>query len=283
MKRGNFKAQVTLFVIIGILIVAAAGGYVYYNKIENDKRLSNEFFSQESIKLLFDNLQSNIITCVDDVGREGLKIIGKQGGYYKKPLKYLDLNQSFVPYYYYGGDILMPNNEGISRELEGYINNNFGYCLDNLKSSGFELEYSTPISSVVINKDNVLFNVNSSIIIRKEGRSIVFYTNDYPISQNSALSDILDVARYITDSHKLNSKMYCLSCVDKTAEEKNVYVWTNSISENTVQIVIGENRTSYEPYLFNFLNKYVGNEVSDDYLLNENLIEGLPGGIVNGK
>jgi hypothetical protein len=41
-------------------------------------------------------------------------------------------------------------------------------------------------------------------------------------------------------------------------------------------IIIGENRTSEEPYLFGFMNKYTGDEVSDDFKLTGADADALP-------
>src|SRR3989344_3975401 len=72
-KRG----QVTVFIIVGILILAVAGSYFY---------LRNEVFEADTPvteATTLDSVQLYVEGCLDKVANEGLKLIGQQGGYYK--------------------------------------------------------------------------------------------------------------------------------------------------------------------------------------------------------
>ena len=276
MKRGfNKLSQVSVFIILGIVFVAAMSLSYGLKIIPSNK--DSEFFSQLDIKPSVENIEANIILCLYKSSRESLKDIGLQGGYFEKPDKRIDLSHGFIPYYYYEGNYLMPDNDKIANELEGFVQDKVNSCLDGLKFEGFELTHTRVSADVFINSTNVVFIIDSSVVVHKSGRRIVFDTKDYPVSQNSALKDILDVADYITESHKIDSKNYCISCVERLAEEKDVYVRSIPLKNNSVLIIIGENRTSDEPYLFSFLNKYTGDEISDDFALTGEFAEGGPG------
>jgi hypothetical protein len=47
------------------------------------------------------------------------------------------------------------------------------------------------------------------------------------------------------------------------AQERNLYVNTFSLVDNSVLVVISENYTSEKPYSFEFLNKYTQGTVSN--------------------
>ncbi|MEK6860138.1 MAG: hypothetical protein AABX54_04975 [Nanoarchaeota archaeon] len=276
MKKGVYtKGQVSAFVIIGILIVIILIG-VYTFKIKNDAEISNEFFSQQEIKPQLENIQSNILWCLDENSRKGLETIGIQGGYYHKPDKSFDLENEFVPYYYYQGNYLMPSHEKITSELKDFVEDKVNVCLNELIFDDFQLKHTKPEANVVINEDEVVFEFDSSVTIKRGGKRAIFETKDYPVKQVSALNDILSVAEYITNSHKIDSKMHCASCIVKIAEEKDVYVRNIPFSNDSVLIIIGENRTSDKPYLFNFLNKYTNKEISDDFILTGEYAEKSP-------
>jgi len=277
MKKRVFKlSQVSIFVILAIVIVAAIGAVSYGLKVI-PFNVDREYFSQVDLKPSVDNIEGNIILCLHESSREGLKTIGLQGGYYNKPDKRIDLSERFIPYYYYQGNFLMPSNDKVSNELQSFVQDRVNSCLNGLKFEGFNLSYGKVSVNVFINSSEVVFVVDSSVFVEREGRRIIFYTKNYPVSQTSALKDILDVAQYITESHKIDSKNYCISCVEKLAEEKNVYVNNIPLKNNSVLIIIGENHTSDEPYLFSFLNKYTGEEISDDFVLTGEFAEGGPG------
>lgn len=280
MKRGvnSKRSQISLFIILGIVIVVAIGGLVYGLKIRNEA-ISNEFFSSVEIRPQVENIESNVILCMHEISRDGLKQIGVQGGYYNKPGRFFDLNESFIPYYYYQGNFSMPDRDKVISELENFIEDKVNVCFDELKFEGFDLEHNRASAKVFINNTEVGILIDSSFVIQKEGKRIVFNTKNFPVSQSSALSDILEIAKYITDSHKIDSKYYCISCVEKMAEEKDVYVQNIPFADNSVLIIIGENRTSDEPYLFSFLNKYNGYEIADDFALTGEFAEGVPGSL----
>jgi len=151
--------------------------------------------------------------------------------------------------------------------------------LNDLEFYGFELKHSKPRVRVLIKENEVFFEVDSSVVIEKEGKTTVFDTKEHPVIQLFALNNILDVAEYITDSHKIDSKMYCISCLEERAEEKEVYIKYITFPENSILVILEENKTSNEPYLFSFLNKYTGKEVSDNFVLSGEFVDELPGGL----
>jgi hypothetical protein len=265
MKRGfGLRGQVAVFVIVAILIVGVGGGVGYFVKVKNDARVNEEFFSQGEIKIQVDNIESAVLNCVEDVGLSGLEVIGLQGGYYNKPVGSFEMEEGFIPYYYDKGEFLMPSISEIEKELEEYVSEEFDGCLEGLVFEGFDLKLGKGDVDVVIGDDGVLFEIDKSVRIEKDGRRVIFDLKEHSLSVESALSDILEVAEYLTESHNENEGMYCISCVGEMADERDVYVQRSLLSGGKVLIIIGENRTGDESYLFNFLNRYSGNE-SDEF------------------
>lgn len=250
------KAQITVFIIVGVIIVALVIGAVYIGKTKIESDLAEKYFSQEGIKPQLNNIQESILNCIDITTEDSLIIIGIQGGYYNEPPEFFDLGWAFIPYYYNQGAFLMPSKEKISTELESYVNENLKYCLDEINVGDFTLDYNTPKTSANIKETLVSFTIDSSITIEREGNKIKFETKKHPSEQPSKLSEIIEIASYITDSHKEDPDMICINCVAEMARERDVYVDMLDFDETTTQIIISENKTSEEPYIFEFLNKY---------------------------
>jgi len=250
------KAQITVFIIVGVIIIASVSGAVYIGKAKIESDLSEKYFSQEGIKPQLNNIQESILNCIDITTEDSLIIIGIQGGYYNEPSEFFDLGWAFIPYYYNQGAFLMPSKEKISTELRDYVNENLKYCIDEINIGDFTLDYNTPKTSVNIKDASVLFKIDSSITIEREGNKIKFETKKHPIEQASKLSEIIEIASYITNSHKEDPDMICINCVAEMARERDVYVDMLDFDETTTQIIISENKSSEEPYIFEFLNKY---------------------------
>ncbi|MFA5857077.1 MAG: hypothetical protein WC867_06960 [Candidatus Pacearchaeota archaeon] len=277
-KDVNVRAQMSLFIIIGIILFILIGliyGYYGY-KLKKDAELNKEYFNNEEIKLEVENIYSNILLCIDISGRESLRMLGLQGGYIKKPIRAIEYDGFFIPYHYYEGESYPLGIEEVKPELELFMNQEVERCFNTLNFSNYELKHDLPKTQVAINNDEIVFNVDSKFTIKRDGRFISFNTNEYPIQQKSALKGILEIDQYILDSHKLDPKKYCISCIDKMAKEKDIYVKYSVFSNNTVLFIIGENRTGTEPYLFNFFNKYTGKETSDDFKLTGDSAEKIP-------
>jgi len=250
------KAQTTIFIIVAIVIVAAAIGLYYLTNSSSQSNLEKSF-SELGIKTQALLVQSSIFSCLEDTSRASLDVIGIQGGYYEKPSKHFDLGWAFIPYYYDQGDFLKPETPTIEKELAKYLNNNLDFCIQELSYNDFQLSHDTTNSKAKIQENSVKFTIDSTFSIKKDTLSSEFTLSNHPIEIESALSEILEVADYITDSHREDPDLICISCVADMAETRNLYVdMLDFDEETTTLVVISENYTYSEPYIFEFLNRY---------------------------
>jgi hypothetical protein len=253
MKRG----QVTVFIIIAVVVIAAVIAYISITQLETEKNIDEEYFAGAAIKPEVDNIKNYYLGCAEDISLSALYVIGLQGGYYDEPENYYELGWAFLPYYYLEGKYLMPSRATIENELAKYVDDNLGFCLELAEYPDYELEYREPKTTVSIQENEVVFTIDMPLTITREGKSMVFDLKEHPVKQISALEDILEIAQFITDSHKDDPDMICISCLTEMAAEREVYVdLLDFAEETTTQIVISENRTSEAPYMFVFLNKY---------------------------
>src|SRR3989344_2379922 len=81
--KPNKKAQVTVFIIIGILLLAGAAAFFYIaKKTSQESKLEAEIkVSEEQVPTQFDPIKKYAEDCAYSVAVEGLNLIGKQGGY----------------------------------------------------------------------------------------------------------------------------------------------------------------------------------------------------------
>jgi len=251
-KRGqtnafSIKAQTTIFIIIAIIIVVAVAGYLYLN----NENITNPF-SKTSINTIEDSL----LNCLETTSKQALELIGVQGGYYKEPEYRYDFEWAFIPYYYYQGQFLMPEKQTIQDQLSLYIDENMPSCIDTLNFKDYDLKYSQPKTQTSIQPSRVTFTTDMPITISHDSTTTTFELSQYPLTLNSSLNEILEVAEYITDSHKENKDMMCINCITEMAKERDLYVDFISFEEDSTLVMILKNSTSNDPYIFEFLNKY---------------------------
>ncbi len=260
-KRGrvntNSKAQTTIFIIIAVVIVAVVAGVVYLNQVSKQTELQ-EVFTKLGITEQVSTVESSILNCLDETAESSLIVIGIQGGFYNEPEKFFDLGWAIIPYYYDNGEFLKPSTDTIESELSVYIDDNARYCFESLEYENFDLAYKASETKTEIKKGEVSFKTDLSLTISKSDLTSDFKLKKHPVVIESSLYDILEVADYITESHKEDPEMICINCVADMAEIRNLYVDMIDFGddETTTLTVISENYTSSEPYIFEFLNKY---------------------------
>jgi len=252
-KRG----QTTVFIVIAIAIVAIVLIVFYLNKSNSQTELADKL-SQLGITTQASSVQSSIFNCLEETSKASLSVVGIQGGFYNTPERYFDLGWAFIPYYYDKGDFLNPTTDKIEEELGDFIDDNLGFCLEELPFEDFEISYENSNTIAKIDKKDVTFTIDSKIIIKKSELSTEYEISNFPVEIESSLSDILEISDYITESHKEDPDLICISCVADMAEIRRLVVDMIDFGgdDPTTLVVISENYTSSDPYIFEFLNRY---------------------------
>ena len=193
------KSQTTVFMIIGLVIII--GGAIFFSATQKaPSKLEPEIkIVQEQVPIEFDPLKSYANDCAHSIGVEGLKIIGKQGGYISLADSTLN-RESFtitqnptesdavsfakdselkIPYWWHlksanncKGDCkfvskrpdLRSTENSIEKQLERYINLKFKECLNNFEpftERGFKVTEAGKIKAdVTIGSQEVIILVD---------------------------------------------------------------------------------------------------------------------------
>ena len=191
----NKKSQTTIFMIIGLIIVIGAVIF-YYSTQKISKPIEPEVkIIEEQVPIEFDPIKNYANDCAYSAGVEGLKIIGKQGGYISFTDKLLN-RESFTitnnptetdvvsftrdsdlksAYWWYlksanncNADCkfaskrpdLRTTDNSIEKQLERYIDSRFKECLNNFEpfaEQGFKISEAGKIKTdVTIGTDDVI-------------------------------------------------------------------------------------------------------------------------------
>ncbi len=182
-KRG----QVTLFVIVGILIVVLVSIGIYYraniaNVFREDQLVQDEAFAQNT-----DVLKNYISSCLAETTTQGADLLGLQGGYIHLPEDPLAIENTGslsnklvmlpgldVAYWYYETQngiqkTQIPSNDYMQEELENYVEENIDNCLREF--SGFEaftINKGTLNAQIKINSDTITSTLNYPLKITQE-------------------------------------------------------------------------------------------------------------------
>lgn len=246
-ERGK-KGQVTLFIIIAIVIVAAGvAGYSFYQSYQKAK--------QERIAGLESDVREirDYIDSCTKISAENVTLkIGKQSGYYEQA------NPSTIEgiaYYFNGEENLTPTLGFIEDEINKGFNKEFQDCLGNF-SSFKEVQITTaePQTSINTDKDNIEFTVELPVTIsKKDVSSRVDYLGNQIIKVR--LKSIYDLTTKIVED-QLESEYIYLTRFQELPKPEGINV--TAIAEEGISVfnITDFNATiNNETYSFLFAGK----------------------------
>jgi len=251
-KRG----QVTVLIILAVVIIV---GVAIFSFTSNQSSSSNieSAFSKIGATSQSNVIESSILECIKSISEDANVVIGIQGGYYNTPEKSEDIGLAFIPYYYDQPAILQPTIQRIESELAAYLDENIDFCLDQINNNELSLTYKNSQSTAKINQDSISFTMDLSITISKEDLTETIKLESHPVEISSPLSDSIEIATFITQTHKEDPDNLCISCVTQMAQERNLFVdFLEFDEEDTTLVVISKSFENQDPYIFQFLNQY---------------------------
>ncbi len=201
----SVKAQVTIFIIVGIVILFVFAGVLYFMKnTVKDQTTAEGVPLISSVPTEFQPLQTYTENCIRDVSKQGLRLLGQQGGYIYPELtgKYLPTNPTEgngislggvnVPYWYYR---INPNAEeqnvysslepkirladdpslSVEAQLNRFISEKISACLNEYKpfaEQGFTINVDTNQKQVSTTVGDTSVNVLLTLpLVVKKGTS----------------------------------------------------------------------------------------------------------------
>ena len=173
----NKKAQVTIFAIIGV-IVLITGSLFFYSQTQIEKQIIPDAYLKEKIPAEFDAIKKYVDDCIYKVSVDGLELAGQHGGYISMvdpeistasfkiipeatesdAVIFSDGSNLAIPYWWYLQSVndctgecrygskrpeLRDSENSIEKQLERYVKKNLKNCINNFedfKEQGFKVE-----------------------------------------------------------------------------------------------------------------------------------------------
>jgi hypothetical protein len=193
MKMSSKRGQLTLFVILGVIVVAGVGTYF---------AVSRGVFDGSSSK--FPEVNSLIEGCLEEVTLDGIYFNSLQGGYYDVPEPKVEIDFLEVPVYFDKSSVVnVPSKEVLERELAKAIEEVVDLCFDveDLREKGYEADVSGSSKvKVRLNNDYVDVEVEKNVVV-SQGESSASFSKfnkrvgfDY-LGKHKALLSILEIQK----------------------------------------------------------------------------------------
>lgn len=164
------KAQITIFMIVGFMILIIFG-LLYAQK----DKLANLKIGQENKG----PIQNYVESCLDMTTSYGIGLLGMQGGYITPPTIYYNKTYGKMGFGFYEGTNTLPTLDEIKLRLQDYINQNINNgCLDDFstfRQKGYQITYQPPTTEVIFTDKLVEVKLNMPI--------------EYTVKQNKMIID----------------------------------------------------------------------------------------------
>jgi len=243
MKRG----QVTVFIIIGILIVVGVGAVIYFQgNLSGDPPVPPE---AADFKVYMDG-------CLKNTLEEGLYVTGLQGGYYNEPPKGADYLGASVAYYFYKYENVIPSLEIIEEQIGFYIKDKFVVCSALYPDTSYEVvSGSIEEVDIQIKDEKVIANVEQQITLKKGGSTTQI--SQFKEEIDVRLGKIHEDAEKIVNLQEADPYHICLTCIDEI-RDKDIFVEGFALEDHEIVFMLTDYKSTLleEPYEFFFAIKY---------------------------
>jgi hypothetical protein len=250
-KRG----QLSIFIIIGVIIVLLIGLSVFFLSMNNNEQSSETTLSPQQA-----TVKATIDACLRQTLEAGVVHISDRGGYYKFPEQTKQFNN--VAYYFNEGKVVMPTLETIQDQLALYVEDKMPECIEPNNFNALSLEQGDINAKIIINNNNVQANIDYPIIFSNQDQK---FTLDK--FQNTLSVRLGEIHEFLT-SHMNNFQVthpqeIVISDYDEFAKTKDYYYyiidWDNP---NMVFIIKDENtKLNNKDHTFIITNNYDWQEI----------------------
>jgi len=252
-QERNKRGQITLFILIGILIVTIAGiiFYFYSAGVGDAGTLGIEQIPSNVLPI-----KNYVDECLEQVVPTGIYLLAAQGGYIYSFDKKLYTENIQVAYHMeYNDDSIAPKKGFMEYELSRFIEDSLKLCLNYFEPFDYyEFELGEMEIETNIEKEKIFVKVHYpvTVIIDDSRTTISEFAADFPVR----LGHIFDIKDKVLLNLKNTGKLG-LSLLSSFDVEFNVVPY----SKETLIYSIYDNRSEIDniPFFFNFAIRIYGN------------------------
>lgn len=242
------KGQLTIFILLGFVILIAASFLFYLNPREGSEIEKISQFPTEIIPI-----KQYVEACISEVGEDTSIFISKQGGYYNFIELFFDSGKESTSYHFYYNKSMIPSLETIQEEFSMYLNEHLSDCFDNFsifKKQGFEItgEYLNTTTIMSDKKSDISLDYPLKI---KKGET---YTeaSHFSVILPYSLKKFHDFSGEFIKELMQDSSSICISCLNDLSLKHDLYLEMYDIGDQDILFVIKDNNSIIDGRVLKF-------------------------------
>ena len=222
-KNLGKKGAVTIYIVIGLIILIVASVSLYFITQQISERADSQRVAIQKLPSEIQPVVLLVDNCLSQVAREGVELLGQQGGYASIPQKMRfnffptesdgvsltkDDDAPKIPYWYhlsspsncvsctFGSNT--PSIAQMEASLKGYIERNLGRCIGNFSSFKEQYEIDAPEEPSVRARIGETVSITLEYPIKINLRGASFSHNDFSVNLPVNILKMHDLASKIT-------------------------------------------------------------------------------------
>jgi hypothetical protein len=245
----NKRGQITLFIIIGIVVLFGVSAFLYVNQ-QVKKQNQPSVTEVQNIPADLGPIKEYVQNCVDELAKQGFISLGLQGGYIQPPKTYIE-----PPYAITIGNVndkvSIPNLDEVKRQFQLYVKEVLQGCTAGFEpflQQGFSVKEDTPISDLTFGNQTII-KIKYPLTISKEGTNTTL--SDFVTSVPIRFRYIDEVAQNLSRLAIQNNGAVDLTYLDTL--DLNVSVSSNEKGKSLYTLTDKKSSMDGEPYTFMFV------------------------------
>lgn len=234
----NKRGQVTVFIIIGIVVLVVMGMLVYsginYSKYGFEKNTQNVQLNSQTAK----DINEQIQRCVDYHLKEAISLVALQGGYYNLPKEPMYTFEKMAPYYLIDNKTIIPGLDSIKDEISIAFKSRINTCL-NFSKFNKDVKYnpgSIKIKRLDITTNDTYIEVDIPVEISDNNTRINLKQYNGKVQTNYLY--YYNLSKEITNEQMKHLDSLCLNCANQILMGTDSHIQSLEIVDGTDYIII---------------------------------------------
>lgn len=237
----NKKSQVSVFIIIGLVIIIISA-LVYFKFNEPNIKINE--------KNEFEKINEHIQECIQDSTIEAIELLGQQGSL--NPSAYVASDNTKISYYYFKGKGYLPDQDSIESQISLFVKEHAYDCINEFSDKDYVVDVEIIEISTEIKNDYVVIKLESPVKVYHHGKKDEISIPEIELTTN--LKKIYDTSKgIITDTIRDPNWIQFDKLYENELDIKII-----KVNSSTIVYVITDNKVGLnkEPYTYRFAVKY---------------------------
>jgi hypothetical protein len=188
----NKRGQITLFIVIGIVIVLV--GSIYFFVVRNSQDLNY----LGPFQLQTEEIKSHVEDCLNQVASSAIYRIGARSGYLELKENYYPTLYDNTNYLYYENVSSLHVNGEIEHRISKYVDDHIIECVNFSLFNNFEIEFKETKTETVLGYDNIFVYLDWPLFIKKD--NVERKIDEFEIKIDVRFLTIYDAVKNIIES-----------------------------------------------------------------------------------